>query len=371
MDFQKTFNKYSNKIAINLGRPNKIPSKSTYQNFIIIPCYNEYDYIFKTLDSINQQKLKLLNQTLVVIVINNSNIEAENIVKNNKRTYEFLLKKKYKYEFVAIDCFSKKYSINHKKAGVGYARKIGFDYSLRYIKNKFSLLCSLDADTIIDKDYLYIVNKAMSINTNVCVVNFQHQKSSDPIIEKAIRKYEKQIKHIAKKIDRAGSPYGYVSMGSTIICNVFSYVACGGMSTKKATEDFYFLQSLAKFTEVKKIKNKLVFPSSRSEQRVYLGTGYRIKEFQACGEFKNLFFSEESFQILKHMLNILEKSYNKSFDLVLNAIDKKARFFLESKNLQKIWPQINLNAKDRYQFKLFIHQWFDALMIMQFLKKIN
>ena len=68
---------------------------------------------------------------------------------------------------------------------------------------------------------------------------------------------------------------------------------------------------------------------------------------------------------------ILEKSYNKSFDLVLNAIDKKARFFLESKNLQKIWPQINLNAKDRYQFKLFIHQWFDALMIMQFLKKIN
>ena len=71
------------------------------------------------------------------------------------------------------------------------------------------------------------------------------------------------------------------------------------------------------------------------------------------------------------MLNILEKSYNKSFDLVLNTIDKKARLFLESKNLQKIWPQINLNAKDSCQFKLFIHQWFDALMIMQFLKKIN
>ena len=282
-----------------------------------------------------------------------------------------LLKKKYNYEFVAIDCFSNNFSIDHKKAGVGYARKIGFDYSLKYIKNKFSLFCSLDADTIIAEDYFNVVNKVMLDNTNVCVVNFQHQKSNDPIIEKAIRQYEKQIKYIAKKIDNAGSPYGYVSMGSTIICNVFSYVACGGMSTKKATEDFYFLQALAKHTLVKKIKTKLVFPSSRSEQRVYLGTGYRIKEFQTLGEFKNLFFSEESFQILTQLLNTLEKSYNKSFDSVLNVLNSKARIFIESKNLQKTWSKINLNAKNERQFKLFIHQWFDALMIMQFLKKIN
>ena len=90
MDFQKTFNKYSSKLAIDLGMKNKVPSKSDYQNFIIIPCYNEYDYIFKTLNSINQQELKLLNQTLVVIVINNSNIESQSIVSNNKRTYDLL-----------------------------------------------------------------------------------------------------------------------------------------------------------------------------------------------------------------------------------------------------------------------------------------
>ena len=76
MDFQKTFNKYSKKIAINLGKPHKTPSKKMYQNFIIIPCYDEYDYIFKTLDSINQQELKVLEQTLVVIVINNSSFES-------------------------------------------------------------------------------------------------------------------------------------------------------------------------------------------------------------------------------------------------------------------------------------------------------
>ena len=48
------------------------------------------------------------------------------------------------------------------------------------------------------------------------------------------------------------------------------------MNTKKATEDFYFLQAIAKYTKVHKIKDCLVHPSSRNENRVYLGTGFRI-----------------------------------------------------------------------------------------------
>ena len=66
----------------------------------------------------------------------------------------------------------------------------------------------------------------------------KHQTSNNPIVQEGIIKYENSIKEIAKKIELTGSPYGYVSMGSTIACNVKAYIACGGMNTKAATEDF-------------------------------------------------------------------------------------------------------------------------------------
>ena len=44
-------------------------------------------------------------------------------------------------------------------------------------------------------------------------------------------------------------------MGSTIICSINAYIAVGGMVAKQATEDFYFLQQLAKYDNIHQIKN--------------------------------------------------------------------------------------------------------------------
>ena len=50
---------------------------------IIIPIYNELQYIYKTLESINLQKQSLLNNCLVVLVINNSKRSSQKIIQNN------------------------------------------------------------------------------------------------------------------------------------------------------------------------------------------------------------------------------------------------------------------------------------------------
>ena len=376
MDFSKTFSKYHKNHSFDNASPHKLPSKKNYNYFIVIPCYNELNYLFDTLESINCQDKTLLKNTLVIIVINNSIDDNDIVKKNNLQTYASLLKKQYNFEFIAINCFSSKYALKTKNAGVGLARKIGLDFSLKYIKNQYSLLCSLDADTLISVDYLNIIHETFtSPNIGACVLNFKHQNSNDKVVEKGIREYERQIKYIAKKIDDSGSPYGYVSMGSTIVCNIESYVACGGMPKKKATEDFYFLQSLAKYTTIKKVRNCVVFPSSRYEQRVYLGTGFRIKEYKNFGGFKNLSFSDQSFNVLKDTINIITKSYKMHWDefdknILTNLNDKVSRF-LKSKKIKTVWPQINTNAKTQSQFNLFFHQWFDALMVIQFLKKLN
>ena len=53
--------------------------------------------------------------------------------------------------------------------------------------------------------------------------------------------------YAAKNMHNANSHYGYVSLGPTITCLSQTYVDIGGMVNKKATEDFYFLQQLAKY----------------------------------------------------------------------------------------------------------------------------
>ena len=164
-------------------------------------------------------------------------------------------------------------------------------------------------------------------------------------------------------------------MGSTIICNVKSYIACGGMPKNKATEDFYFLQSLAKYTTIKQIKEILVHPSSRSKCRVYLGTGYRLNRYKEGIKFEDLDYSDDSFKAIKTIIDFAEKlwkeSYTKFHQSLKNNLDLRAINFLISKNIECIWRNISENSKSKKQFMLFFHQWFDALMIIQLLKKLN
>ena len=127
-------NKYIEKRSIHhFGKPHKNIKNKKFNFFIVIPCYNELDYIFETLKSINQQNQKILNETLVIVVINNSKDEKESVKINNQKTYQKLIEKKYNYNLIAIDAFSTDNAIPNKLAGVGFARKIGLDFSLNHI----------------------------------------------------------------------------------------------------------------------------------------------------------------------------------------------------------------------------------------------
>ena len=71
MSYKKKISKYKSK-NVNFSL-DPIPKKNSYKYFIVIPVYNEYDYLLETLYSINQQPLKYINELLVILVINNSN----------------------------------------------------------------------------------------------------------------------------------------------------------------------------------------------------------------------------------------------------------------------------------------------------------
>ena len=70
---------------------------------MIIPVYNEYDYILSTLKSINYNDLSYLSDLLVVLVINNSKDEDKAIIKSNKQTHKLIINQKYNFEYTIID----------------------------------------------------------------------------------------------------------------------------------------------------------------------------------------------------------------------------------------------------------------------------
>jgi len=370
--FSYTLDKYYKKrIFQDFIKPHKIPVKNIYKYFFIIPSYAEKLYINQTLDSINQQDKKLLNDTLVIIVINNAQDASEPIKQNNYATYHKLINLNYRFEFIVIDCFSKQCALPKKTAGVGLARKIGMDYCIKFSEVD-SLFFSLDADTLINSNYLkIIINEYNKAKFETAVINFKHQKNDDPKIQKAIIAYENLLKDIAQNIKNSGSPYGFVSIGSAIVCTMRAYVSIGGIPPKKATEDFYFLQKLAKYQAIYNINDILVYPSSRAEQRVYLGTGFRMKNIEKNILFDDLYIKPKAYKNLQILYRTIESKWNCDSKEIMSCLVKnnsKLYQYLEINNFTRVFESIQKNSIDKKQLLNQFHRWFDNLKIYKFLK---
>jgi len=348
-----------------------VPQKKQYDFFIVIPAYSENQYIHDTLDSIANQNKTLLKKTLIVVIINNSNHCNQIVKQNNYQTYKTLISAKYLFEIIIIDCFSNKHCFQHNVAGVGMARKVGLDFCITYGHQK-SLLCSVDADTLMHKNYLQKINNEFKKNNlSAAVVDFQHQKASNNKLNKAIQEYELILKNIAKQIQHTGSPYGYVSMGSTMICTINAYIAIGGISPKKATEDFYFLQELAKFNAVYFINKILVYPSSRSEQRVYLGTGFRMKHYNKEQSFSDLYYPDQAYKSLNNIYKYIQNFWqNTNKELSKNKFinDGKLEQYLRELNFKQKITMLKTTSLNKKQFINQFHKWFDNLKIYKLLK---
>jgi len=352
--------------------------KKKFNQIIIIPSLGESNHLPQTLSSISENDKILLNNTLVIVVINNSKSASLVIKNDNKKTLQILSTIQYPFFLAIIDATSPDFALPVKHAGVGLARKIGMDLSIPFLKNKTSLLLSIDADTILSPNYLQtILHYFNNYDINAAVVGFKHTNSKRKNLEQAIRKYEKFLISTAKNIYKTGSPYGYVSMGSTIACTGMAYMAVGGMPKKKATEDFYFLQELAKFCGVFTIPEILVYPSCRPISRVYLGTGFRMKQAMEGFNINNLYYSNKSFILLEEWIQLGINSWGINLYQILKKIEQKnisLKQFLLIEGIEKIWGNLQSSSPTKNHFKHQFHRWFDGLKTIRFLKyftKIN
>lgn len=360
------------------------------ENTVVIPAIAESENIQVLLSSLSKNEKQLLNETLLMFVINNLASSDKEIKKDNQKSISYLrsLIKKYKdYQdsrntnhsgmvIGLVDAASEGNEFGDKTGGVGLARKIGMDLALTafdYTTSNKKIIISLDADCTVDKSYLSAITDAFNdLSMNAATMEFAHNKDSGAD-ETAILGYEIFLRYYVVGLLYAQSPYAYHTIGSTFACDHEAYIKVGGMNTRKAAEDFYFLQKLAKSYSIGKINDTVVNPSARESWRVPFGTGKSVMKLQE-GEKQLLLYDPQIFNILKEWLEFFKSDYSLNTEaLLLKAenIHLELYNFLVSKNFSTQWEKILKNSASEKQLSYQRKNWFDAFNTLKLIHHLR
>ena len=361
-------------------------------NVIVIPAIAEYDNIKVLLKSLSENDPLFFLSSLILFVINDSTISSDVIKEDNLKSINFLRsiigannKDDFSREIInsglqvgLVDASSEHKELDTKQAGVGLARKIGMDLSITifdYSKHTKKLIICLDADCTVSQYYLTnIVNEFNKKNLSVAVVNFEHQVDGTDEYNAAIICYEIFLRYYVAGLRFAGSDYAFHTIGSTMICDHNAYVKIGGMNKRKAAEDFYFLEKLAKNYPINKIDSATVYPSKRSSWRVPFGTGQRVIRFLAGTRDEYLLFDPAVFGILKKWLKIYSSdAISNPQDVLIKAkeIHIELYNFLLRNNYLKQWEKILSNTKSGSQLTHQKKIWFDGFKTLKLIHHLR
>ena len=353
---------------------------SGIQAVIVIPAICEFENIQRVLLSLAQNNKTCLEKSLVIFVINNSVSSDPEVKDDNKKSITFLreiIHRKAKDRFAdiifnsglhigLIDAASEGKEFDDDEGGVGLARKIGMDTALQvfdYSIPSKKIIISLDADCVVESNYLAEIIRAFTKhNFSAATVEFEHDTSEDGINRLAIISYEIFLRHYVAGLLFAESPYAFHTVGSTVVCDHDAYIKVGGMNTKKAAEDFYFLQKLAKHYTINRIGSTKVRPSARESWRVPFGTGRSMSDFSS-NKKDILLYDADVYIILKDWLELLNSdlSLNSSLNLKeAKIIHPELYNFLERRGFSRDWEKILENSKSVKQLNHQRINWFDA-----------
>jgi glycosyltransferase involved in cell wall biosynthesis len=131
-----------------------------------------------------------------------------------------------------------------KNAGVGWARKIGMDMAVSHFNqtdNKSGIIISLDADTVVESNYLISINEFYNSNPDyiAAVIYFEHPLNEERTND-AIIMYELYMRYYKNAVTVSGFPNSIFSVGSCFSVLAKAYVSQGGMNREKSRRRFLF-----------------------------------------------------------------------------------------------------------------------------------
>jgi hypothetical protein len=151
-------------------------------------------------------------------------------------------------------------------------------------------------------------------------------------------------------------------------CDYESYIKVGGMNKRKAGEDFYFMEKLAKITSIQKIYDTKVYPEGRISWRVPFGTGPRISRFLEGTHDEYILFEPQIFVVLKKWLDVFNnKQVLKSQQYLEEAksINNALYNFLLINKFEESWTKILHSSKTGEQINKQKMIWFDGFKTLK------
>ena len=336
-----------------------IPELKAYTHCVVIPAWQESETLPAVLDSLERAEQPV--PAAIIAVVNHPQ-GADGA--DSLELLQELKARNLKNLFVIY--------APDLTGGVGEARKIGMDCfvgSREFSQLENAFIYSLDGDSPVEKNYFTETAEILSENANSpgIIIKIRHSQAQTTDQEEAIREYERYMFRYAQKLQESGSPYGFVSIGSGFAVRCGSYIRSGGMKVKKAGEDFYFLQELAKQGELCQSRNILVHPSPRISERVPFGTGRSVKELLGGGKMEDI--PDFAFEKLKTLLDAAKKHNGFLFQEKLpEQIPGDEIHFLQAEKFHTVWPLIVKNTPPEYNAKIkAFFRWFDGLKTLRFL----
>ena len=360
---------------------NHIPMSENTDLIVVIPCYNEPD-VKKTLDSLLACDTGDFC-TEIILLINSFEISSEEIKKFNRKTFtemqQFALHNNNPHVRLIPLLIE---DLPGHQTGAGQPRKIGMDEALRRfisIDKEDGVIVSLDADCLVDKNYLTEIHKAFDKNKRLLSATLafhhpvEHLDENDPV-RKSIEVYEMYLHYYRAALEYTGYPYAYHTIGSAFAVRCTPYAQVGGMGKQQAGEDLYFLQKIFPLGKTIEIKTSKVYPAARLSDRVPFGTGPALAKMIAEKEIVKYTYSFESFQVLKSLFDIIDSLFKASPEAIaqsLNSFEPCLLHFLINDNFISEIEIINKTTATLPAFRKRFFNYFNAFKILKYLNFVH
>jgi len=365
--FISIVNQYFNRFSFRKINIALEPSKDL-KIIVVIPSYNEKD-IQPTIDSLFLKQDDFSFNVEVIVVINNSESEIEEIKEQNLLTLNTLQNLSETYSNSNMHLIPVLIGdLDSKHAGVGWARKLGMDLATQRFRtiNYNGIIVGLDADTLVESNYFNsIYSFFLNNNCNAASIHFEHPVTGDSFSDvhlEQIKYYELHLRYYKNSFKYSNLPYSFHTIGSAFALTASAYARQGGMNRRKAGEDFYFINKLIKGEIFGEINDTKVIPSPRISDRVPFGTGRAILEGLNSQKDLSITYDFQSFEIIQSWINRIETKDFKygNFPEILKA------YMGEEIWIKHHTMMLNNTNSHKSYLKLF-HNIFDAFWMLKFI----
>jgi len=328
---------------------------SDLEMVVVIPAYKEsqLDLAVHSLLACSEVACRVI----LLIVINAPEQSSLDDLNLNQRAYEEIKQIKGTDQ-ITIQVVN--IGLPQKKAGVGLARKIGLDEAVRWFKklNHSGILVCFDGDCRCSDTYLSAIYSAYkNQNLNAGILAYEHPLD----LESGIIPYELGLRYYTDSLRYSGYPNVHQTLGSCITINSDHYCKHGGMNTKKAGEDFYFLNKIVRKPGFAEINEALVYPAARISDRVPFGTGRALIGYQVDKENIISTYNPLIFEDIKIFMTSLPEIIQGQSPNFPTAIQK----FLNAVDFYQKLDKLLKNSRDLTSFYKQFYDWFDYFMILK------